>query len=306
MNRLILTNSKSPLLVVVLSIFCIFYVSNVYAETDLSAREIMEKVDEESRKSTESAFTRMKLTTCKYGKRDGKVKCAEKARVKLVESAQINTGENNKDSKSIAIILEPASEKGIGMLSYGYDDSDRDNETWLYLSALGKVKRISVRNSDDEETESASIFGTEMTTEDQETGKLDDYTYELLDQGTFRGREVVVIESTPKPHRLSKSSYGKTQSWIDTERFISLKVQMFDKYNNPIKKLEVGKVEKINNVWMGRSLTFFNTVSNRLTNMKLEAINFDMDINEDFLTQRALTDQAFREKYLKDLRKQAK
>ena len=296
MNRLILTNSNSPLLVVALSIFFIFSVSNVYAETDLSAREIMEKVDEESRKSTESAFTRMKLTTCKYGKRDGKVKCAEKARVKLVESAQINTGENNKDSKSIAIILEPASEKGIGMLSYSYDDSDRDNETWLYLSALGKVKRISVRNSDDEETESASIFGTEMTTEDQETGKLDDYTYELLDQGTFRGREVVVIESTPKPHRLSKSSYGKTQSWIDTERFISLKVQMFDKYNNPIKKLEVGKVEKINNVWMGRSLTFFNTVSNRLTNMKLEAINFDMDINEDFLTQRALTDQAFREK----------
>jgi len=306
MNRLILANSNSPLLVVALSIFFIFSVSNVYAETDLSAREIMEKVDEESRKSTESAFTRMKLTTCKYGKRDGKVKCAEKARVKLVESAQINTGENNKDSKSIAIILEPASEKGIGMLSYSYDDSDRDNETWLYLSALGKVKRISVRNSDDEETESASIFGTEMTTEDQETGKLDDYTYELLDQGTFRGREVVVIESTPKPHRLSKSSYGKTQSWIDTERFISLKVQMFDKYNNPIKKLEVGKVEKINNVWMGRSLTFFNTVSNRLTNMKLEAINFDMDINEDFLTQRALTDQAFREKYLKDLRKQAK
>ena len=306
MNRLILTNSNSPLLVVALSIFFIFSVSNVYAETDLSAREIMEKVDEESRKSTESAFTRMKLTTCKYGKRDGKVKCAEKARVKLVERAQINTGENNKDSKSIAIILEPASEKGIGMLSYSYDDSDRDNETWLYLSALGKVKRISVRNSDDEETESASIFGTEMTTEDQETGKLDDYTYELLDQGTFRGREVVVIESTPKPHRLSKSSYGKTQSWIDTERFISLKVQMFDKYNNPIKKLEVGKVEKINNVWMGRSLTFFNTVSNRLTNMKLEAINFDMDINEDFLTQRALTDQAFREKYLKDLRKQAK
>jgi len=82
--------------------------------------------------------------------------------------------------------------------------------------------------------------------------------------------------------------------------------QMFDKYNNPIKKLEVGKVEKINDVWTGRSLTFFNTVSNRLTNMKLEAINFDMNIKEDFLTQRALTDQAFREKFLKDLRKQAK
>ena len=305
MNRLLLTTNYS-LLFVLLSAFLSLSSFQVYAETDLSAREIMEKQDEERRKSTDSAFTRMKLTTCKYGISGGKVKCAEKARIKLVESAQINTGESNKDTKSIAIILQPSSEKGIGMLSYSYDDSDRDNETWLYLSALGKVKRISVRNSDDEETESASIFGTEMTTEDQETGKLDDYTYEILDQGKFRGREVVVIESTPKPHRLSKSSYGKTLSWIDTERFITLKVQMFDKYNNPIKKLEVGKVEKINDVWMGRSLTFFNTVSNRLTNMKLEAINFDMDIKEDFLTQRALTDQAFREKFLKDLRKQAK
>jgi hypothetical protein len=305
MNRLLL-NANYSLLFVLISAFLSLSSFQVYAETDLSAREIMEKQDEERRKSTDSAFTRMKLTTCKYGISGGKVKCAEKARIKLVESAQINTGENNKDTKSIAIILQPSSEKGIGMLSYSYDDSDRDNETWLYLSALGKVKRISVRNSDDEETESASIFGTEMTTEDQETGKLDDYTYEILDQGKFRGREVVVIESTPKPHRLSKSSYGKTLSWIDTERFITLKVQMFDKYNNPIKKLEVGKVEKINDVWMGRSLTFFNTVSNRLTNMKLEAINFDIDIKEDFLTQRALTDQAFREKFLKDLRKQAK
>ena len=306
MNRLILNNLKPNLFIALISIFFILCSSITIAETKLTALEIMEKVDEESRKSTDSAFTRMKLTSCKYGKKDGKIKCAEKARIKLVESAQINTGDDNQDTKSVSIILEPASEKGIGMLSYSYDDSDRDNETWLYLSALGKVKRISVRNSDDEETESASIFGTEMTTEDQETGKLDDYSYELLEQGKFRGREVAVIESTPKPYRLSKSSYGKTQSWIDTERFISLKVQMFDKYNNPIKRLEVGKVEKINDVWMGRSLTFFNTVSNRLTNMKLEAINFDMDIQEDFLTQRALTDQAFREKFLKDLRKQAK
>ena len=34
MNRLILTNSNSPLLVVALSIFFIFSVSNFYAETD--------------------------------------------------------------------------------------------------------------------------------------------------------------------------------------------------------------------------------------------------------------------------------
>jgi hypothetical protein len=39
--------------------------------------------------------------------------------------------------------------------------------------------------------------------------------------------------------------------------------------------------------------------------MKLEAISFDMDIDESFLTQRALTDQAFREQFLDNLRQQA-
>ena len=68
-----------------LSVFLSLSSLQVYAETDLSAREIMEKVDEESRKSSDSAFTRMKLTTCRYGLSGGKIKCAEKARVKLVE-----------------------------------------------------------------------------------------------------------------------------------------------------------------------------------------------------------------------------
>ena len=112
MNRLLL-NANYSLLFVLISAFLSLSSFQVYAETDLSAREIMEKVDEERRKSTDSAFTRMKLTTCKYGISGGKVKCAEKARIKLVESAQINTGENNKDTKSIAIILQPSSEKGI-------------------------------------------------------------------------------------------------------------------------------------------------------------------------------------------------
>ena len=82
MNKLILTYSKSTLITVVLGAFLTLQAPNVYAETNLSAREIMERVDVESRKSTDSAFTRMKLTTCKYGLSGGKVKCAEKARVK--------------------------------------------------------------------------------------------------------------------------------------------------------------------------------------------------------------------------------
>ncbi len=271
---------------------------------ELTAREIVQRMDDERRASTESAFNRMKLTTCKYGVKNGKLKCVEKPRVKLMESAQINTGVDNKDSKSIAIILKPASEKGIGMLSWNYDASDKDNETWLYLSALGKVKRIAA-GSDDEDSEPTSLFGSEITTEDMETGKLDDYTYSLLEEGEYKGRPVYVIESVATPERAKKTRYSKSQTWVDAERFLALKVQMFDKQGNLVKRMQVGKLEKINDIWVTRSLTMFNLVAQRLTNMKLEAITFGVDIDEDFLTQRALTDGAFRASHLQRLRAQA-
>ena len=274
------------------------------AQAQMTARELVQKMDDNQLQTTDSSFNVMQLTTCKYGTKDGKLKCVEKPRIKVLESAQINMGDNNKDTKSIAIIVEPASERGIGMLSYTYDASDKDNETWLYLSALGKVKRIA-SGSDDEETEPTSMFGSEISTEDQETGKLDDYTYTVLQRGTYKGRPVAVIESVPTPQRLQHTRYGKVRTWLDTERFVSLKIQMFDKRGNAIKQVSVAQVEKINGIWLARSMTFKNLVSQRLTNMKIKAITFGLNIDEGFLTQRALTDQAFRQRHLKILREQA-
>ena len=274
------------------------------AQAQMTARELVQKMDDNQLQTTDSSFNVMQLTTCKYGTKDGKLKCVEKPRIKVLESAQINMGANNKDTKSIAIIVEPASERGIGMLSYTYDASDKDNETWLYLSALGKVKRIA-SGSDDEETEPTSMFGSEISTEDQETGKLDDYTYTILQRGTYKGRPVAVIESVPTPQRLQHTRYGKVRTWLDTERFLSLKIQMFDKHGNAIKQVSVAQVEKINGIWLARSMTFKNLVSQRLTNMKITAITFGLNIEEGFITQRALTDQAFRQRHLKTLREQA-
>jgi hypothetical protein len=94
--------------------------------------------------------------------------------------------------------------------------------------------------------------------------------------------------------------------WIDVERFIALKIHMYDRYDNAIKRLQVGEVEQIKHIWMARSMTFMNLVSQRLTNLKLVANTFGVAIDPSFMTQRALTDQAFRERHLNNLRQQAK
>ncbi len=278
--------------------------SAVAAEAQ-NAKTIMEKADANARRQSDSSFMVMQISTCKYGVKGGKIKCVSKPTVKKLESASINAGRGGKDTKSISIILEPASERGIGMLSYAYDDSKKDNETWLYLSALGKVKRMVASNSD-ANSEPVNIFGSEFTTEDQETGKIDDYTYKLLETVKFQGRKTYVIEQTPTPARAKKTRYAKTVVWIDAQRYLALKVAMYDKRGNEIRRILAGKIEKINGIWLSRSITIMNLVSTRLSNMALGSITFGVDIDEELLTKRSLTDKAFRERQLKALRAQAR
>lgn len=270
----------------------------------MTAKEIVIKADKVSQESSDSAVQKMKLSTCKYLVKNKRMRCAEKPRVKVIESVQKDTGEKKLDSRAVSIILEPVSDRGIGMLSYDYDDPDRDSDTWLYLSALGKVKRMISSNENSDE--SGSFFGTEFSIEDMEANKIEDYTYKILKEGSYMKRPVWIIESRPTPKRARKTRYGKAITWIDKERFISLKVNLYNRHGKLYKQLTMRKVERIDDVWVARRMSMNNLSTRRVTNMELISVAFNMEVPEEFLTQRTLTDHAFRERNLVKLRKHIK
>ena len=284
------------------SIFLITFAGNTLGQ-DLNGFDIMKLVDDAQRASNDSSFNRMQLSSCKFGVTDGRITCAERPRVKSLESVAKNYGPELMDTKSVTITIEPAAERGVGRLSFAYDETGRDNETWLYLSALGRVKRIASGDSD-EETEPASLFGSEFTTEDTETGKLEEYTINILEETTTAGRDVWKIEMIPNEERARKTRYSRQVHYIDKERYVSLRSEMYDQYGKEVKRLMASRVELVNDIWMARSLTMMNLVTNRLSNMAFVEIYTDLDIQDEFLTQRTLTDAAYRETELENLRAQ--
>ena len=269
---------------------------------DDKAYNIVEKMDRQQREIADGTMMRSQLSTCKFGQKNKQITCVETPRVKVLESVSKQYGEEKKDSKGVSILLEPASERGIGMLTYSYDDPNKDTESWLYLSALGKVKRMASGTGEDREP--VSVFGSEFTTEDMESGTVDEYTYKILQEGPFGGREVWVIEAIPKPIREPKTEYSKVLYWVDKERYTLLKAQAFDKRGKPFKQMLFKDIEQINGHWIARDVTLINLQSQRLSNMKTEAITMNVKVEDEFLTQRTLTDFAYREKTLEELRKQ--
>ena len=108
----------------------------------------------------------------------------------------------------------------------------------------------------------------------------------------------------PNAERARKSRYSRTVTYVDKERFVSLRVEMFDQYGNEVKRLLASRVELVNDIWMARSLTMMNLVSNRLSNMAILEIHTGVEVEDEFLTTRTLTDVAFRKRELESLRQQ--
>lgn len=248
-----------------------------------------------------SQYSQSVIATCRYQVKAGKMSCAEKPRIKVLEGFQKDFGKNGKDSRSISIVLQPAAEQGIGFLQFDYDDPNRDTDQWMYLSALGKVKRLVSGKSDEPKT--GTLFGSEIAYEDIERAHLEDYIYKLVKEETYQGRPCWVIESRPTPKRARKTNYSRGVQWIDKERSIMLRAQLYDRGGRAIKEIVAGQVEQIEGIWMARKLNVNNIQSRRITTMKTEKIKLNINVDDRLFSQRTLTDGAYREQQLQSLRK---
>ena len=72
---------------------------------ELTGFEIMKRSDDALRSTNDSSFNRMQLSSCKFGVTQGRITCAERARVKSLESVAKNYGPELKDTKSVTITL---------------------------------------------------------------------------------------------------------------------------------------------------------------------------------------------------------
>jgi hypothetical protein len=267
-----------------------------------SADAIMAKVDHATRKSYSTQLASVKITTCKYSLVNGNVKCAEKPRIVVAENTKKGEMVDDKyNDKSLLIVREPISDKGTSLLVYEYGERGRDNDNWLYLPALGKVNRVIA--SDDE---GGSVFGSEFsveTTENPEARKIYDYTYKLVEETSYQGRPVWVIEMLPAQEKAKKTRYTKVVAWVDKATHLPLKEDLY-RSGKLHKQRTQSKIEQIDGVFVVMKVVMNNRSSSRVSQMDYMAMRHNTDIPKDFLSQRGLTDFAFRERTLAQFRTQ--
>ncbi|MEJ2454232.1 MAG: outer membrane lipoprotein-sorting protein [Candidatus Thiodiazotropha sp.] len=180
----------------------------------------------------------------------------------------------NDGDKTLVIFDEPLDVKGTALLSFSHKAGDDDQ--WLYLPALKRVKRIASRNK------SGPFMGSEFAYEDIASQEVEKYTYTYIGEEQFEGKPAFLIERYPVD---PNSGYTRQQVWVDQERFIPLKIVYYDRKNALLKTLVFrGYRQYLDKYWRADQMYMENHQTGKSTLLTWERTGLDEgDFNKNSL-----------------------
>ena len=189
------------------------------------------------------------------------------------------------DQYQIMFFKSPADVKNTSFLTYDYDDAKKDDDQWLYLPALKKVKRIPSADK------SGSFMGSDFSYFDMTDRDLLDYDYKLLKETKVRGKAAWMIEATPRTKKVRRESgYTKTIALVRKDNYVVVRAINFMR-NGKKKYMDMQKLHKQGGVWLPDVMTMTTKKGKRTlhkTVLKFSNIKLNKAINNSMFTTRRL------------------
>ncbi|CAA6823065.1 MAG: Outer membrane lipoprotein-sorting protein [uncultured Sulfurovum sp.] len=261
---------KAKKLLFLLGVGATLLTSNVMAD-EANARAIMEKVDARDDGQTLEQEMLMVLIDKNGNERTRDLKSYGK-----------DVGE---DEYRTMFFKSPADVKNTAFLTYDYDDSAKDDDQWLYLPALKKVKRIPSTDK------SSSFMGSDFSYFDMTDRDLENYDFKILKETEVRGHAAWMIESTPRNQKvIDESGYEKTIALVRKDNYVVVRAINF-LTNGEKKYLDLKRIHEQNGIWLVDEMTMTTkkgTSTLHKTILTFDKIKLNGTIDDGVFTTRRL------------------
>ena len=256
---------KTNVRIIGILVIMLFSSMGLFAQTELSGLEIMQKVaDRPDGDEMEGTLT-MTLVNSRGGERVREIK-------QYIEDL-------GSVEKKIMFFVKPADVKNTSFMNWSYDDENANDDQWIYLPALKKVKRISSDSSGD------YFMGSDFTYDDLGDRKPTDDTHTVLRTEIMDGLDCYVVESVTKDEDYM---YSKTVTWVVKDRWYGLKKEFYDEDEDFLKTLTLNSVENISGFWIITGTEMKNEQKDHATIMEFKNVKIDAGINEANFTERMM------------------
>ncbi len=179
------------------------------------------------------------------------------------------------DEMSFTEYLSPPREAGTKMLKL-------ENQLWIYSPSTDRVIQISGHML------RQSVMGSDLSYEDMmETPKLTEvYNAGVAGEEVIGDRETWILDLTA---RTDGVAYHSRRIWIDRERYVPLREELFAKSGQLLKRTEMSDVRNIEGRWYPTTILFRDMLrQGDGTEFRMTDIKFDQDIPEHIFTRAAL------------------
>jgi len=222
-----------------------------------SGEEIISRVD----KNMSSANRIFESTMTIKGKRESRI----------ITSKSYTVGEK----KSFTEYLSPAREQGTKMLKL-------ENQLWIYSPSTDRTIQISGHML------RQSVMGSDLSYEDMmDDRKLTDvYNSRVTGSDTINGRQTWILELKAK---VDNVAYASRKIWIDKERYVPLKEELFAKGGQLLRQTTMDNIIKVDGRWFPTTIVYKDMLKEgNGTEFKITGIKFNQDIPEYIFTKAAL------------------
>lgn len=198
-----------------------------------------------------------------------------KLKIKTFEMVDPTIGD-----KSLVIFDSPRDVKGTSFLTHS-KILDPDDQ-WIYLPALGRIKRISSSNK------SGPFMGSEFAYEDMSSREVGKYKYKWLRDEACGALTCFVVESYPQ---YKKSGYTKLITWIDTAEYRAQKTEFYNRRGDLMKVLNFTDYKQyLGKYWRASNLFMENVITGKKTRLLWSRFEFQTNLREnDFSKNRLKT-----------------
>jgi len=181
--------------------------------------------------------------------------------------------------KTIMFFLSPADVRNTSFMNWSYDEA-KDDDQWIYLPALKRVRRISGDSKSD------YFMGSDFTYDDLGDRHSEDDEHTILRLEEIDGVESYVIESIPKD---KDYMYSRTVTWIAKDKWIALKREFYDDRGEYLKTLRVKEYDNIQGYWTILHSEMENEQRQHRTVMQFKNLEYDTGVSENMFTERMMT-----------------
>ena len=259
------------------SIICTFAIIFCFTATgkELSGDEIIYQTEEKYNGNTQISDSSMILINPKGNKR-----------IRRMSSYRKDFGENLKDEKFIYFFKYPEDIKNTSYLNFDWIEEEKDDDSWLYLPSLKRVKRLAAADKSD------AFLGSDFTYTDIKTYKAQYWDYSILKNSDMvDGHDCWLLEGLPKKGKEDKvvkeTGYYKVNIWVRKDNLVKVKGTFWVNKGKKIKYFKAFDIEKISGIWTAKSNQMVTTKKGRIehtTIIKLENIRYDEEIDDSFFT----------------------